>query len=743
MNRFKPFMLMCLCTLIAIRSVNAQSLTIAQKVDALLKKMTLAEKIGQLNQYNGDWEATGPVTTDVGNKLDAIKRGEVGSVLNIVGVKHTRVFQEAAMQSRLKIPLIFGQDVIHGYSITFPIPLGEAASWDLPAIERSARIAATEAAAGGVHWTFAPMVDIARDPRWGRVMEGAGEDPYLGSLIATARVRGFQGKGLGNLDAVMACAKHFTAYGAAIGGRDYNSVDMSLRTLWEIYLPPFKAALDAGAATFMNSFNDLNGTPASANSYLMRDILKGKWGFKGIVVSDWGSIGEMINHGYVKDNYEAAEAAINAGNDMDMESRSYIKNLAKLVADKKVSVSTIDAAVRRILTKKYELGLFDDPYRFSNADREQSAMNTPEHLEAARDIARKSIVLLKNEGQVLPLSHDLNSIAVIGPLAKLKKEMKGFWSLDVGDESQIVSLYEGLEQQAGKTKLLYAKGCDITDTSRAGFDEAFKTTMQADVVVMAMGERFDMTGEAKSRSNIHLPGVQEELIQKIVGTGKPVVVLLMAGRPMVFNWTADHAPAILYTWWLGNQAGNAITDVLYGKYNPAAKLPITFPRTEGQIPIYYNHYNTGRPAHGDNDVNYTSAYIDLPNSPKFAFGHGLSYTTFGYSNLKFSKKTMINKEVITVSFDLKNTGKYAGEEVAQLYLRQMVAQPVRPIKELKGFEKMMLQPGETKTITFTIDKEKLSFYNDKLERITQPGEFRLMIGSASDDIRLEDSFNLQ
>jgi len=742
-NRFKLFILLCLCSLVIIDTANAQSLTLAQKVDALLKKMTLAEKIGQLNQYNGDWEATGPVTADVGNKLDAVKRGEVGSILNIIGVKHTRAFQEAAMQSRLKIPLIFGQDVIHGYSITFPIPLAEAASWDMPAIERSARIAATEAAAGGVHWTFAPMVDIARDPRWGRVMEGAGEDPYLGSLIATARVHGFQGKGLGNLDAVMACAKHFTAYGAAIGGRDYNSVDMSLRTLWEIYLPPFKAAVDAGAATFMNSFNDLNGTPASANSYLMRDILKGKWGFKGFVVSDWGSIGEMINHGYVKDNYQAAEAAINAGNDMDMESRSYINNLAKLVADKKVSVATIDAAVRRILTKKYELGLFDDPYRFSNADREQSTLNKPAHVEAARDIARKSIVLLKNQGQVLPLSHDLNSIAVVGPLAKLKKEMKGFWSLDVGDESQIVSLYEGLEQQAGKTKLLYAKGCDITDTSRAGFDEAFKTAMQADVVVMAMGERFDMTGEAKSRSNIHLPGVQEELIQKIMATGKPVVVLLMAGRPMVFDWTADHAPAILYTWWLGNQAGNAITDVLYGKYNPAAKLPITFPRTEGQIPIYYNHYNTGRPAHGDNDVNYTSAYIDLPNSPKFAFGHGLSYTTFGYSNLKFSKKSMSNKEMITVSFDLKNTGKYAGEEVAQLYLRQMVAQPIRPIKELKGFEKVMLQPGETKTITFTVDKEKLSFYNDKLERITQPGEFRLMIGSASDDIRLEDSFFLQ
>jgi beta-glucosidase len=741
MTRFKPVYFFCLLAFIST-GIYAQPKTIPQKVEALLKRMTLAEKIGQLNQLNGDWEATGPITKDVGNKLDAIKRGEIGSVLNIVGVQHTKAFQDAAMQSRLKIPLLFGQDVIHGYSVTFPIPLAEAASWDLPAIERSARIAATEAAAGGVHWTFAPMVDIARDPRWGRVMEGAGEDPYLGSLIATARVHGFQGKGLGNLDAVMACAKHYAAYGAAIGGRDYNSVDMSLRTLWEVYLPPFKAALDAGAGTFMNSFNDLNGTPASANRYLMRDILKGKWGFKGFVVSDWGSIGEMINHGYVKNNYEAAEAAINAGNDMDMESRSYINNLAKLVGDKKVSVATIDEAVRRILTKKFELGLFDDAYRFSNAEREKQVLNKPEYLEAARDMARKSIVLLKNDQNVLPLSKALNSIALIGPLVTAKKEMKGFWSLDVGDESKIVSLYEGMEQAAGKTKLLFAKGCDITDTSRAGFDEAYKTAMQADMVVMAMGERPDMTGEAKSRSNIHLPGVQEDLIKAMMATGKPVIVLLMSGRPMVFNWTADHVPAILYTWWLGNQAGNAMADVLYGNYNPGAKLPITFPRTEGQIPIYYNHYNTGRPAHGDNDVNYTSAYIDLPNSPKFAFGHGLSYTAFGYSNLKLSKKTMHNNETITVSFDLKNTGKYAGEEVAQLYLRDMVSQPIRPVKELKGFKKIMLQPGETKTITFVIDKQKLSFYNDQLQWITQAGEFNLMIGSASDDIRLQDNFVL-
>jgi beta-glucosidase len=740
MNRLKLFLVCCFA--LSFSAVYCQQPSIAQKVDALMKKMTLAEKIGQLNQVNGDWEATGPVTTDVGNKLEQIKRGEIGSVLNIVGVNHTRTFQDAAMKSRLKIPLLFGQDVIHGYSVTFPIPLGEAASWDIPAIERSARIAGTEAAAGGVHWTFAPMVDIARDPRWGRVMEGAGEDPYLGSQIATARVKGFQGNGFGSLDAIMACAKHYAAYGAAIGGRDYNSVDMSLHTLWEVYLPPFKAAEEAGAATFMNSFNSLNSTPATASSYLQRDILKGKWGFKGFVVSDWNSIGEMVPHGYAKDNYQAAEFALKAGNDMDMESRSYINNLAKLVAAKKISVAMIDDAVRRILTKKFEMGLFDDPYRYSNADREKSVLNKPEHVAAARDIARKSIVLLKNQGQILPLLKNVNSIALIGPLVKSKGEMKGFWSLDVGDVSQIVSLYEGMQQAAGNTKLLYSKGCDITDTSRAGFDEAYKTAMQADVVIMAMGERPDMTGEAKSKADIHIPGVQEELIKKIMSTGKPVVVLLMAGRPMVFNWTADHVPAILYTWWLGNQAGNAIADVLYGRYNPGAKLPITFPRTEGQIPIYYNHYNTGRPPQNDNDVNYTSAYIDLPNSPKFAFGYGLSYTTFGYSNLKLSKKSIRNNEKIIVSFDLKNTGKYAGEEVAQLYLRQLVSQPLRPVKELKGFEKVMLQPGETKTITFTIDKQKLSFYNDQLVWGTQPGEFKLMIGSASDDIRVQDGFEL-
>ncbi len=481
-----------------------------------MAKMTLEEKIGQLNQYNGDWEATGPVTKDVGNKLDEIRQGRVGAVLNIMGTEHTRTFQDAAMQSRLKIPLFFGQDVIHGYRITFPIPLAEASSWDMAAIEKAERVAATEASASGINWTFAPMVDIARDPRWGRVMEGAGEDPYLGSLIASGKSKRLSGQWLGSTDAIMACAKHFAAYGAAIGGRDYNSVDMSLRTLWEVYLPPFKAAADAGVATFMNSFNDLNGMPATGNSYLQRDILKGKWGFKGFVVSDWGSIGEMINHGYVKDNYQAAEEALKAGSDMDMESRSYINNLAKLVADKKVPVTLIDDAVRRILKKKFELGLFDDPYKFINPDREKTMLNRPENVQSARDMARKSMVLLKNDNHVLPLSKDLKTIALIGPLVKAEKELKGFWSLDVDKNQGIVSLMEGMQNQAAdKPSLSMRSGCGIADTSRAGFAEAIAAAKNADVVIMAMGEAPDMTGEAKSKSNIHLPGVQEELIKEI------------------------------------------------------------------------------------------------------------------------------------------------------------------------------------------------------------------------------------
>ncbi len=717
---------------------------IDKKVAALLAKMTLEEKIGQLNQYTGDNDATGPVSAN-NNKLEQIKAGKVGSMLNVRGAADTRLIQQAAMQTRLKIPLLFGQDVIHGYRVTFPVPLGEAASWDMDAIELSARVAAREAAASGIHWTFAPMVDIARDPRWGRVMEGAGEDPYLGSLIAKARVKGFQGKNLGDLDAVMACAKHFAAYGAAIAGRDYNAVDMSDRTLWEVYLPPFKAAVDAGAATFMNSFNDLNGIPATGNSYLQRDILKGKWNFKGFVVSDWGSIGEMVAHGYVKNNHDAALAAITAGSDMDMESRAYIDNLAALVKEGKVSVKLIDEAVSRILRKKFELGLFDDPYRFSNADREKAELNAEANRKAAREVAKKSIVLLKNEGQALPLSKTVKTIAVIGPLGKSRKDMKGFWAIDWkgADEADLVSVYDGLQNKLGNnTKLLYAQGCGITDTSRAGFDEAVNIAKQADVVIMAIGEAGDMSGEAKSRANIHIPGVQEDLVKAIQGTGKPVVALVMGGRPLIFNYTADNVPAILYTWWLGSEAGNAIADVLFGDYNPAGKLPISFPRAEGQIPVFYAQKSTGRPSMNDKDIIYRSAYIDMPNSPRFAFGYGLSYTTFKYSDIKLSAQKIKSTEQLTVSFTLTNTGKYAGEEVTQLYLHDKVASAVRPIKELKDFKKILLQPGESKTLSFVINKQKLSFYNAKMVWTAEPGSFEVMIGSASDDIRLKSEFEL-
>jgi beta-glucosidase len=717
--------------------VNAQKKTVDQRVDSVLRLMTLDEKVGQMNQYNGPWAATGPLTND-DNLLTQIKAGKVSSMLNVTGVARTRELQDLAMQTRLRIPLLFGQDIIHGYRTTFPIPLAEAASWDLEAIERSARIAAIEASAAGVHWTFAPMVDIARDPRWGRVMEGAGEDPYLGSLIAKARVKGFQGRGLGNTDAVMACAKHFAAYGAAVGGRDYNSVDMSLRQLHEVYLPPFKAALDAGAATFMNSFNDLNGIPATANKYLQRDILKGEWKFKGFVVSDWGSVGEMINHGYAKDNKDASMLATNAGSDMDMESRSNIQNLAQLVKEGKVKLSLVDDAVRRILHKKFEIGLFDDPYRFCNEAREKEQWNNQLNLDAEKDMARKSIVLLKNENQLLPLKKagGQRKIALIGPLVRSIKEHLGFWSYDWPDDSiRITSLWDEVQKKVGDSKLLYAKGCNINDSSKVGFDEAISVAKDADIIIMSVGEARDMTGEAKSKSNIHLPGVQEELIKAIMATGKPVIVLISAGRPLIFNWTADNVPAILYTWWLGTKGAEAIADVLFGDYNPSGKLPMSFPGTEGQIPIYYNYYNTGRPATSDSDRFYRSAYIDFSIYPKFAFGYGLSYTSFNYSNINLSSTSLKSDQKLTASAVVTNTGKYDGTEVVQLYIRDMVGSVVRPVKELKGFQKIILKAGESKTVSFTITTEDLKFYNNDLKYAWETGDFEIMIGTSSKDVK--------
>jgi len=729
LKKIKTLLLMSLLSF-TVSSVCAQDAE--SFVDNLLSKMTLDEKIGQLNQYNGDWGATGKITPD-GDKEKQIREGKVGSMLNVTGVDKTRKLQEIALQSRLGIPLIFGQDVIHGFRTTFPIPLGETASWDLALIEKAARIAATEAAAYGIHWTFAPMVDIARDPRWGRVMEGAGEDTYLGSKAAEARVHGFQGKGLGNIDAVMACAKHFAAYGAAVGGRDYNSVDMSNRQLYETYLPPFKAAVDAGVATLMNSFNDINGVPATGNSFILRDILKGEWNFKGFVVSDWGSIGEMIPHGYAKDEADAALKAIIAGSDMDMESRCYKNTLQKLVETGKVPVSIIDDAVKRILLKKYELGLFTDPFRYCNAEREKAQTNNAEHLKFAREAGKKSIVLLRNKNNLLPLNKNTKTVAMIGPFAKATVANHGFWSIAFDDDStRIVSQYDGIRNHLDKNSvMLYAKGCNENDNDRKGFAEALRIAQKADVVIMSLGEGPAMSGEARSRSNIHFSGVQEDLLKEVAKTGKPIVLLINAGRPLIFNWAADNVQAILYTWWLGTEAGNAIADVVFGDYNPSGKLPMTFPRTEGQIPIYYNHYNTGRPAKDNNDKNYVSAYIDLQNDPKYPFGYGLSYTTFDISNLQLSSSKMTADGKITVSVDVKNTGNYDGEEVVQLYIRDLVGSVVRPVRELKGFTKIALKKGEMQKVIFELKSSDLKFYNEKVRYINEPGDYEIYVGNSS------------
>jgi len=708
---------------------------ILKKVNVLLAKMTLEEKIGQLNQYSGRL-VTGPVNDKNKTQKEDIKAGLVGSVLNVKGVKDTREIQELALQSRLKIPLLFSLDVIHGYKTIFPVPLAEAASWDMDVLEESARIAAKEAAASGIHWTFAPMVDVAKDPRWGRIMEGAGEDTYLGKQAAKARIRGFQGQRLGDTSFIMACAKHFAAYGAAIAGRDYNAVDMSLQQLWQDYLPPFKAAADAGAATFMNSFNTLNGIPATGSAYLQRDILKGQWKFNGFIVSDWGSVAEMTKHGFAENDTIAAWRALEAGSDMDMESKAYLRSLAFLVRTKKINSSLVDDAVRRILYKKFEMGLFDDPYKFSDEKREQRVMNDPSHAVAARRVAERSIVLLKNTNSILPLKKEIKTIAVIGPLAESRRDMAGSWVVPPVDTTLIVNLYEGLKNKIPAATIRTVKGTGVLDSDTSGFAEAVALAGKADIVIMALGETWDMSGEAKSRSNITLPGAQQQLLARIKAIGKPVVAVIMAGRPLVMDTVSAQADAIVYAWWLGNEAGNAIANVLTGSYNPSGKLPVTFPRNMGQIPITYKQLNTGRPVVDEKNITYRSAYIDVSNKPAYAFGFGLSYTSFAYSKLQTTKTSFSGNDSIRVSFVLTNTGSYAGEEVAQLYIRDRVASTVRPLKELAGFQKILLQPGESKTLSFVINKETLAFYNSRLQWVTEPGMFDILIGSASDNTPL-------
>ena len=709
----------------------------AEEVDSVLSLMTLDEKIGQLNQLSGDGEVTGPVTLN-SSYQEAIRNGEVGSMLNINSAGYTRKIQRIAVEeTRLGIPLIFGYDVIHGYKTIFPVPLGESASWDLDAIEKSARIAAEEATAAGQHWTFAPMVDIARDARWGRIMEGAGEDPYLGSKVAAARVEGFQGMDLSKENTMVACAKHFVAYGAARAGRDYNTVDMSKRKLYEVYLPPFKAAVDAGVGTFMTSFNELNGVPVTGSQKHVEGILRDSWDYDGLVVSDWGSVMEQVVHGVAKDKKEASRYAMNATVDMDMEGHSYLPHMRQLIEEGVITEKQIDAAVRRILHKKFELGLFDDPYRYCDEEREERVTLTQEHREASRDVARKSMVLLKNEDNTLPFSKDIRNVAVVGPLGDSKKDMIGTWSAQ-GEPRHVITLLEGLKNALPDADINYVKACEVTGNDKSGFDEALRAAENADVVIAAVGEKAMMSGEALSRMDIGLPGVQEDLVLELAELDKPLAVVLFNGRPLVLTKVDKAAPAILESWLPGTEAGNAIADVLLGEYNPSGKLTATFPYSLGQVPIFYSHKKTGRPK---TEERYTTKYIDGPNKPLYPFGYGLSYTQFDYSNLSLNTNELKSGEKLKVSVNLKNTGDMDGEEVVQLYVRDMVGSVTRPVKELKGFKKINLKAGEEKTVEFVLDSEDLAFYNRDWEWGTEAGNFKVFVGGNSRDT-METEFEL-
>lgn len=712
-------------------SANSSATDLEKRVNALLSRMTLAEKLGQLQQLDG--EANGNFRPE---HLDLVRKGLLGSTLNVRGAARTNQLQRVAMEeSRLKIPLLFGFDVIHGYRTIFPIPLGEASSWEPPLAERSASIAANEAYASGLRWTFAPMVDIARDARWGRITEGAGEDPYLGAAFARARVLGFQGNDYSAPGKVIACVKHWVAYGAAEGGRDYNTTDMSEQTLREIYFPPFRAAVAAGAGTVMSAFNDLNGVPTSANRFTLTQVLRDEWKFDGFVVSDYTAVKELINHGLAANDQEAAQAAINAGVDMEMVSRLFNQHGPQLLKEGKVSQATIDEAVRRILRIKFRLGLFEHPY--TDEALEPNALLTAPSRASAREIAGRSMVLLKNDHDTLPLSKNNNSIAVIGPLADNKSAPLGWWAGD-GRENDTVTPLAGIRAKVSpQTTISYAKGCEILGESTAGFAEAVAVARDADVAIIFVGEAKEMVGEAASRSTLDLPGRQMDLVKAIHATGKPTVVVLVNGRPPTIGWIVDNVPAILESWMGGSEAGNAIADILFGDVNPGAKLPVTFPRVVGQLPIYYNHMNTGRPPEANN--RYGSKYLDVPWTPQFPFGFGLSYTQFKLANLQLSQQRIRSDGKLAVSVDLENVGKRAGDEVVQLYIRDVAASMTRPIKELKGFQRISLRPGEKKRLEFTLAREQLGFYNREMKFVVEPGEFKVMIGTSSEDL-IETSF---
>ena len=737
-------------------NINSKIDIINTKVDSLLNIMTLDEKIGQMNQYNGFWDVTGPSPKngDAKYKYDNLKKGLVGSMLNMRGVKDITAVQKIAVEeTRLGIPLIIGNDVIHGYKTLSPIPLAEAASWDLKEIENSARIAAREASAAGTNWTFAPMVDISRDARWGRVMEGAGEDPFLGSLIAAARVRGFQGEDLSEHNTIAATAKHFAGYGFAESGRDYNTVDISKNTLYNIIFPPFMASVDAGVRTFMNGFNELDGVPVTGSSFLQRDVLKGNWKFDGFVISDWGSIKEMIPHGYARDGEHATELAIKAGSDMDMESHLYIKKIKGLIESKKLDIKLIDDAVSRILRVKFELGLFEDPYKYLDAEREKEVLYHPDNQKGVLEMAKKSIVLLKNDNQLLPLKKKNQTVALIGALANDNNSPLGNWRTN-SDNNTAITVLEGMKAYPNNT-LIYSKGADvnlntggivkfhekveINENDKSGFNAAKNTARNADVVIMVLGEDGFQSGEGRSRSDIGIPGVQQELLEEVYKVNKNIVLVLMNGRPLNINWADNNIPSIVEAWQLGSQTGNAVAQVLYGDYNPSGKLPMSFPRSVGQIPIYYNYKNTGRP--GPAKAVFWSHYNDEVNTPLYPFGYGLSYTSFKYSDLKIDNKTLSNNNSINVSVNLENSGEFKGKEVVQLYIQDKFASVTRPVRELKGFEMVELNPGESKIVSFEIPESLLRFYSANEVWESESGFFDIFIGTDS-NASLRESFEL-
>lgn len=718
---------------------------IEHRVDSVLALMTLEEKIGQMTQFSADWDITGPVMK---NDLEPyLKKGLVGSIFNAVTVDGVRRLQEMALaESRLKIPVLFGYDVVHGFRTIFPMPLAESCSWDLELMRRTAEIAAEEAAAEGLQWTFAPMVDIGRDARWGRVMEGAGEDVYLGSLIAEARVKGFQGEtpqDLKKTNTVLATAKHFAAYGAAEAGRDYNTVDISERSLYETYFPPFQAATNAGVATYMTAFNEIDGVPSTASKYLFTDILREDWDFNGFVVTDYTAINELVPHGVAKDDKQAGELAVNAGIDMDMNGSIFINHLKKSVEDGNVSQETIDNAVRRILEMKFLLGLFDDPYRYLDNEREKNTILKPEFLQVAREAAARSMVLLKNEDHFFPINPDKpQTVALIGPMLKEQQSLNGEWA-GRGYRDQSITLYQGLMERYknSKVRFTYAEGCDLMTDNQSGFSAAMAAARQADIILVAMGEDFNWSGEAASRTDIKLPGAQQALLCDLKKLGKPMGLILLNGRPLDLSWEDKNMTAILEAWYPGTMSGYAIADVVSGDYNPSGKLTMSFPRNVGQIPIYYNHKNTGRPIDPANPrVDYRSFYLDEENTPLYPFGYGLSYTAFEIGNLKLDKAVLNKKETLKVTADVTNKGNYDGEEIVQLYIRDLVGSVTRPVKELKGFEKLALKSGETKTVEFVITPDMLAFYDIDMNFRPEPGDFKLWVARSSADNGNEASF---